>query len=73
MSTSIENVESGDVLARDRLLPECREGDILLFANAGAYGRVMASRYNLREPAAEEVIDVYGEITRSGPRMVGAR
>ncbi|MYE48629.1 MAG: bifunctional aspartate kinase/diaminopimelate decarboxylase [Gammaproteobacteria bacterium] len=48
--------ESGDVLARDRMLPECREGDVLLFANAGAYGRVMASNYNLREPAAEEVI-----------------
>ncbi len=49
--------ESGDVLARDRLLPECREGDVLLFANAGAYGRVMASGYNLRPPACEEVIE----------------
>ena len=49
--------ESGDVLARDRMLPECREGDVLLFATAGAYGRVMASNYNLREPAAEEVIE----------------
>ncbi len=49
--------ESGDVLARDRMLPECREGDILLFANAGAYGRVMASWYNLREPACEEMIE----------------
>ena len=49
--------ESGDVLARDRMLPECREGDVLLFANAGAYGYVMASNYNLREPAAEEVIE----------------
>ncbi len=49
--------ESGDVLARDRMLPECREGDVLLFANAGAYGRVMASGYNLREPACEEVIE----------------
>lgn len=49
--------ESGDVLARDRMLPECREGDVLLFANAGAYGHVMASNYNLREPAAEEAIE----------------
>ena len=49
--------ESGDVLARDRMLPECREGDVLLIANAGAYGHVMASNYNLREPAAEEVIE----------------
>ena len=49
--------ESGDVLARDRMLPECREGDVLLFANAGAYGSVMSSRYNLREPAVEEVME----------------
>ncbi len=49
--------ESGDVLARDRMLPDCREGDTLLFCNAGAYGRVMASGYNLREPAVEEVIE----------------
>ena len=49
--------ESGDVLARDRMLPDCSEGDVLLFANAGAYGRVMASSYNLRKPATEEVIE----------------
>ena len=57
--------ESGDVLARDRMLPECREGDVLLFANAGAYGHVMASNYNLREPAAEEVIEVSSEGKRA--------
>ena len=45
--------ETGDKLSVDRLLPPCREGDILLVANAGAYGYVMASRYNLRDPAAE--------------------
>ena len=49
--------ETGDLLGLDRLLPECREGDIMLIANAGAYGAVMASRYNLREPAGEVVID----------------
>ncbi|MFU8878468.1 MAG: bifunctional aspartate kinase/diaminopimelate decarboxylase, partial [Wenzhouxiangellaceae bacterium] len=43
--------ETGDILGLDRLLPECREGDVLLIANAGAYGAAMASRYNLREPA----------------------
>jgi bifunctional diaminopimelate decarboxylase / aspartate kinase len=48
--------ETGDLLGLDRLLPECREGDIMLIANAGAYGAVMASRYNLREPAEEVVI-----------------
>jgi diaminopimelate decarboxylase/aspartate kinase len=45
--------ESGDVLGRDRLLPASREGDVLLIANAGAYGHVMSSHYNLREPAVE--------------------
>ncbi len=40
--------ESGDVLARDRLLPESREGDVLLIGVAGAYGAAMASQYNLR-------------------------
>lgn len=45
--------ETGDVLGRGRRLPEPREGDVLLIANAGAYGRVMGSHYNLREPAGE--------------------
>jgi len=45
--------ESGDVLGRDRLLPPSREGDVLLIANAGAYGSVMSSHYNLRPPAEE--------------------
>jgi diaminopimelate decarboxylase/aspartate kinase len=45
--------ESGDVLGRDRWLPEPGPGDVLLIGFAGAYGAAMASRYNLREPAAE--------------------
>jgi bifunctional diaminopimelate decarboxylase / aspartate kinase len=45
--------ESGDVLGHDRLMPETREGDVLLIANAGAYGRSMASSYNLRLPPDE--------------------
>lgn len=48
--------ESGDVLGHDRRLPETREGDVLLIATAGAYGRAMSSRYNLREPAAEVLL-----------------
>ena len=47
--------ESADVLGHDRLLPVTREGDVLLIANAGAYGHAMSSRYNLREPAAGAV------------------
>jgi len=45
--------ESGDILGHDRLLPKTDGGDVLLIANAGAYGFAMASRYNLREPAPE--------------------
>ena len=48
--------ESGDVLGRNRRLPPTQEGDILLIAQAGAYGAVMASHYNLRDPAAEIVL-----------------
>jgi diaminopimelate decarboxylase/aspartate kinase len=49
--------ESGDVLGHARALPDCQEGDVLLIADAGAYGAAMASRYNLREPAEEIVLD----------------
>jgi len=48
--------ETGDTLGLDRLLPETHEGDVLLIANTGAYGFVMASRYNLREPAPQRYI-----------------
>jgi len=45
--------ESSDFLGHDRLLPECRSGEVLLIATAGAYGHAMASNYNLRAPAEE--------------------
>lgn len=45
--------ESGDVLGSNRRLPECADGDVLLIAQAGAYGAAMASHYNLRAPAEE--------------------
>ncbi len=48
--------ESADFLGHDRLLPPTREGDVMLIANVGAYGRAMSSRYNLREPAIEIVL-----------------
>ena len=48
--------ESGDVLGSNRRLPETREGDVLLIAQAGAYGAVMASHYNLRDPAPVVVL-----------------
>ena len=48
--------ESGDELGRDRRLPQCHEGDVMLVADAGAYGHAMASAYNLRNPAPELVM-----------------
>jgi diaminopimelate decarboxylase/aspartate kinase len=48
--------ESGDVLGSNRRLPPTQEGDVLLIAQAGAYGAAMASHYNLRDPAAEIVL-----------------
>jgi diaminopimelate decarboxylase/aspartate kinase len=48
--------ESADFLGHERLLPPTYEGDVLLIANTGAYGRSMSSRYNLREPATEFII-----------------
>ena len=49
--------ESGDVLGTDRRLPEAHEGDVVLIAQAGAYGKVMASAYNMRDEADEVVIE----------------
>jgi diaminopimelate decarboxylase/aspartate kinase len=48
--------ESADVLGHDRLLPVTHEGDVLLIANAGAYGHAMSSFYNLRAPAEELIL-----------------
>lgn len=49
--------ESGDIFARDRVLPEPQVGDLLALADAGAYGSSMASTYNTRPLPAEVVID----------------
>jgi diaminopimelate decarboxylase/aspartate kinase len=48
--------ETGDRLGSDRLLPPTKEGDVILIANAGAYGYVMSSKYNRRDVAEEIVI-----------------
>ncbi len=49
--------ESGDVLGHARRLPRTEPGDVLLIAQTGAYGRAMSSRYNLREPATEYLLE----------------
>ncbi len=48
--------ESGDYFARDRSIPEPREGEYLAICSAGAYGAAMSSRYNSRAFAAEAAI-----------------
>lgn len=48
--------ESADKLAMNVKMPHCQEGDVLLIANAGAYGHVMSSHYNRRAPASEIVL-----------------
>ncbi len=47
--------ESGDFLAKDRMLASVRPGELLAVMSAGAYGFVMASNYNSR-PRAPEVL-----------------
>lgn len=47
--------ETGDVLGYGRRLPETHEGDVILIATTGAYGRAMSSNYNLRQPADEVI------------------
>jgi diaminopimelate decarboxylase len=42
-----------DTFANDRLLHKVREGDLLVFYNAGAYGYEMSSNYNSRYRPAE--------------------
>lgn len=49
-----------DTFGSDRLLNEVREGDLLVFKNAGAYGYSMSSNYNSRLRPAE-VLVVNGE------------
>ncbi len=48
--------ESGDVLAKDRLLPIPGVGDPIAILTAGAYGYMMSSTYNCRLRPAEVLI-----------------
>ncbi len=49
--------ETGDFLARDRLMEEAQSGDLLAVCTAGAYGFVQASNYNARPRPAEVLVD----------------
>ena len=67
--TVVGNIcETGDIMAKERLLPEIHEGDILAVLNAGAYGHVMSSNYNFRLRPAEALIT-----ERGGHRLIRKR
>lgn len=60
--------EAGDLFARGRDVQKIREGDVLAITDAGAYGMVMASEYNLRPLPAEVVITGANELCPIRPR-----
>ena len=49
--------ESGDFLAEERALPPVDRGDLLAVFSTGAYGMVMASRYNSMPLPAEVMVE----------------
>jgi diaminopimelate decarboxylase len=54
--TVVGNICETDTFAWDRVLNEVREGDVILFKNAGAYGFEMSSNFNSRLKPAEVMI-----------------
>ncbi|MFH0917629.1 MAG: diaminopimelate decarboxylase [Candidatus Omnitrophota bacterium] len=48
--------ESGDFLAKERLMAKVKEGDYLAVMSAGAYGFSMSSNYNSRRRAVEVLV-----------------
>ena len=48
--------ESGDILAKDRMLPKTVRGDLVCVLDAGAYGWSMCSTYNSRPRPAKILI-----------------
>jgi diaminopimelate decarboxylase len=55
--TVVGNICETDTFAWDRVLSEVREGDLLVFHNAGAYGFEMSSNFNSRLKPAEVMIE----------------
>ena len=54
--------ESGDLLAKNRMLPVAQKGDLAAVLDAGAYGYAMCSSYNSRPRPAEVLITSSGEV-----------
>jgi len=49
--------EGSDFLAKDRVLPAVRRGDLMIVFSAGAYGFVMSSQYNSRPRSVEVLVE----------------
>jgi len=49
--------ESSDVFQKDARLAETKRGDFIAIYSAGAYGKVMASGYNLRDMVEEYLVE----------------
>jgi diaminopimelate decarboxylase len=60
--------ETGDIIAKNRILPEIIMNDILGVLDAGAYGYSMSSNYNNRLRPAEVLIDM-----DDNPRLIRRR
>ena len=54
--------ESGDLLAKNRMLPEIHKGDLAAILDTGAYGWSMCSQYNSRPRPAEVLIGSDGKV-----------
>ena len=54
--TVVGNICETDTFAWDRKINEVREGDVLVFRNAGAYGFEMSSNFNSRLKPAEVMV-----------------
>lgn len=52
----VGNICETDTFAYDRKINEIREGDFLVFYNAGAYGFEMSSHFNSRLKPAEVLV-----------------
>ena len=58
--------ESSDVWGAGRLLPLSVRGDLMAIRSTGAYGQVMASRYNMKDLAPS----VFSDALAEGPAVV---
>lgn len=65
--TVVGNICETDTFAWDRKLNEVREGDLLVFFNAGAYGFEMSSNFNSRFRPAEVLVE------NGTPRLIRQR